>query len=136
MFVSGQRAPQVPSGNPPRYNLPEQEFIDELRKDGTPQEVLEHPELLQLMLPLFRANYRLSETYLYREERPLEVPISAYGGEQDAETSLEALEGWREQTAASFKLTLLPGDHHLLNSSRQRLLEELNRELAAIRTGT
>src|SRR5581483_12002019 len=49
LFVSGSPAPQIKDEDPPTYNLPEAEFIDEVRKlNGTPKEVLEHQELLQL----------------------------------------------------------------------------------------
>src|SRR5438105_12636226 len=43
LFVSGRRAPQVPSHERPTYELPDEEFIEELRRlNGTPSEVLEH----------------------------------------------------------------------------------------------
>ncbi|MGH9759831.1 MAG: thioesterase II family protein, partial [Blastocatellia bacterium] len=47
LFVSGRRAPHIPDTDPITYNLPEAEFIQELRKlNGTPKEVLDHEELM------------------------------------------------------------------------------------------
>ena len=44
--------------------LPEAEFIDNLRMlGGTPTELLEHEEILQLMLPTLRADFGAAETY-------------------------------------------------------------------------
>src|SRR5262245_34574163 len=84
LFVSGRRAPQIENNDPPTYNLPEGDFIQEIRHfNGTPQEVLEHPELMQLLLPVLRADFAVCETYTYTEEPPLECPISVFGGLQD-----------------------------------------------------
>ncbi|MEQ8964161.1 MAG: alpha/beta fold hydrolase, partial [Coleofasciculus sp. C2-GNP5-27] len=42
LFVSAHRAPQLPDPDPPIHNLPEPEFLDELRHlEGTPEEVLD-----------------------------------------------------------------------------------------------
>jgi medium-chain acyl-[acyl-carrier-protein] hydrolase len=133
LFVGGSRAPQAPINSSPKYNLPDAEFIAELRTmNRTPVEVLDHPELMKLMLPLLRADFELAETYVYRSELPLDVPISAYGGLQDHDTTEEELKGWREQTAARFKLQMFPGDHFFLHAAQADLAGEIYRELAAI----
>lgn len=133
LFVAGRRAPQVSVDRSPRYALPDEEFISELRKlNGTPQEVLEHPELVQLMLPLVRADFELDETYVYRAEPPLDVPLSAYGGLEDVDVAREQLESWREQTTASFDLIMFPGDHFFLHTSSSLLFQAINRRLARI----
>ena len=131
LLVSGRRAPHVPDTEPPTYDLPEPEFIEKLRQlNGTPQEVMEHAELMQLMIPLLRADFAISETYSYYEEAPLSCPISAYGGLQDTEVPRENLEAWREHTTAAFVLRMLPGDHFFINQSQSHLTWMVARELA------
>jgi medium-chain acyl-[acyl-carrier-protein] hydrolase len=131
LFVAGRRAPQLPSNPPLRHALPEGEFISELQRlNGTPREVLEHPELIQLMLPLLRADFGLDETYDYHSEQPLDVGLSAYGGIEDADVSRQELEGWREQTTASFELRMFPGDHFFLHTSPTLLFNAINQRLA------
>src|SRR6185437_8848497 len=72
LFISGRRAPQLPNDDPLSYNLPDTELRQELlRLNGTPKEVLEHPELMELMLPLLRADFSVVETYEYRPGVPL-----------------------------------------------------------------
>lgn len=130
LFVSGRRAPQRPASRPPTYDLPEPEFLEHLhRLNGTPKEVLEHPQLMQLMLPLLRADFAVSQTYVCREEPPLDCPITALGGTQDEEVGREDLEAWREQTTARFSLRLFPGDHFFLHTSQTELLDLISREL-------
>lgn len=130
IFVSARRAPQIPETDPLTYNLPEAEFIDELRRlNGTPQEVLEHPELLQLMMPILRADFSVCQTYEYTTEPPLDAGITAYGGVKDTDVSREQLEAWGEQSSAPLVLHMLEGDHFFIHSSQVQLLQSLTQEL-------
>ena len=130
LFVSGRRAPQIPNPNLPTYTLPEPAFLAELRRlNGTPEAVLENAELLQLLLPIVRADFEVVETYIYQAELPLECPITAFGGLSDAETKINELKAWANQTTAAFSLQMLIGDHFFLYSSKLRLLQCLAQEL-------
>jgi medium-chain acyl-[acyl-carrier-protein] hydrolase len=130
LFVSGHRAPQFSREESLSYNLPEPEFLEELRRiNGTPREVLEHPELIQLMMPLLRADFKVAQTYEYRPGPPLDCPITAFGGLRDEDVSQEQIAGWREQTRAEFSLHMFPGDHFFIHASEALLLEILSRKL-------
>jgi medium-chain acyl-[acyl-carrier-protein] hydrolase len=130
LLVSGRRAPQLPLRDPVIYNLPESEFLREIsRLNGTPREVIEHPELMQLMLPILRADFTVCETYDYAPEPPLGCRLSAFGRLQDHSVTRQDLEAWGEQTTSSFSLRLLPGDHFFLNTARPLLLQAVGREL-------
>lgn len=130
LFISGHHAPQIPDPNPPLHSLPEAEFMKELHSlNGTPRAVLEDPEVMRLLAPVLRADFAVSETYIYRAEPPLECPIVAFGGLQDDRLSRAHLDAWREQTIASFSLRMLPGDHFFLHASQPLLLQILSREL-------
>jgi medium-chain acyl-[acyl-carrier-protein] hydrolase len=130
LFVSGRRAPQIPMTEPPSYAMPEPEFYEKLRLlNGTPAEVLEHPELMELVLPLLRADFSVVETYAYTADAPLGCPITAFGGLQDHKVGREMLEAWREQTTSTFTLRMLPGDHFFLNVEQALLLNLLTKEL-------
>jgi len=130
LFVSGRVAPHIIEDDRHTHELPEPEFIEELRRlNGTPIEALEHPELMQLMTPLLRADFSVVGTYTYLPDLPLSCPITALGGLQDSEVSREQLEAWREHTTASFSLHMFPGDHFYLNTERPLLLRVLSRKL-------
>lgn len=130
LFVSGRRAPQVPLREPVTHDLPEPEFLVELaRLNGTPSEVLQNLELMQLILPILRADFALCETYTYVDEPPLDCPISAFGGLRDRKVTRQDLEEWRVQTSSSYLLRMLPGDHFFLNACQPLLLDLLTREL-------
>jgi medium-chain acyl-[acyl-carrier-protein] hydrolase len=130
LFVSAAHAPQIPARHRPIHALPDLEFLEELRRlNGTPEELLEHAELMQIMLPILRADFAVYETYAYSPEPPLTCCVSGLGGLQDRRVSRADLDGWREQTEASFSLRMFPGTHFFLNTAQQMLLEVLAQEL-------
>lgn len=131
LIVSGRRAPHLPAIKPPTHHLPEADFVAELRHlQGTPESVLQDPELLHLLLPLLRADFALCETYVYRPGSTLICPISALGGLQDREASREDIAAWSKQTTSvSFKLHFFAGDHFFLHKERAALLRILTQDL-------
>ena len=133
LFVSGSRAPQLPNTEPKSYDLPEAGFMNYLRRlNGTPTEILEHPELMELMLPVLRADFELVQTYAYTPDEPLACPITAFGGSLDKEVGRRRLQAWREQTATHFSLNMIPGDHFFIHASQTLLLAALSEELNKI----
>ena len=135
LFVSGCRAPQLRGGEPITYDLPDAEFIEYLRSlKGTPAEVFDHPELLELMLPLVRADFSVVETYQYRPGPALGCPVTAFGGESDEEVGVEGIKAWGEQTSGRFDARIMPGDHFFLNDppTRSLMLEVIASELARL----
>ena len=135
LFISACHAPQIPSAKPPIHSLPEAEFIEEMRRlNGTPKAVLEDREMMQILLPILRADFAVVETYAYTTDLPLKCPITAFGGLSDRVVSCDRLEAWREQTCASFTLHMLPGDHFFWQSSEQIFLRIFSRKLYQITT--
>jgi medium-chain acyl-[acyl-carrier-protein] hydrolase len=133
LFVSGRGAPQVVNGRYMIHNLPEAQLLTEVRRlNGTPPEVLADPELMELVLPLLRADFALCDTYVYEDDEPLVSPISAYGGLQDAEVSRAQLTEWGRQTFAAFRVSMFPGDHFFIHADVRLLLQTLARELQEV----
>lgn len=131
LFVSAHRAPQLPDTEEPLHALPEPELIEQLRKlNGTPPEILAHAELLELMLPVLRADFAACETYAYAPGPPLACPLTAFGGLRDPHVPREALAAWQTQTSGPFALRMFPGDHFFLSSDQQQLLAAIARDLS------
>ena len=130
LFISGHRAPQLPDPHPIIHHLPDIEFIAELRKlEGTPEEVLQNDELLELYLPLLRADFSMCEMYEYTAENPLDCSISVFGGLQDIRIQTEELRAWQMQTQQSFSLKMFRGNHFFLMTAKLFLLRAISRDL-------
>jgi len=130
LLVSGASAPQAICFRRCLHQLPDAELIETLREfNGTPREVFESRELMEIMLPIIRADFALGDTYTYSDEPALDCPLSVFGGIDDAHVPRAHLEAWRQQTSAEFSLWMLPGDHFFLHEERQRLLAIVSEDL-------
>ncbi|ARV58854.1 putative thioesterase [Nostocales cyanobacterium HT-58-2] len=130
LFVSGRRAPQISNPDPPIHTLSEPEFKEELcRLNGTPKAVLDNGELMELLIPILRADFAVLETYVYAPEPALDCPITVFGGLQDSEVSKDELQAWHYQTNTVFSWQLFPGDHFFIHSAQSLLLQSLSQEL-------
>lgn len=137
LFVSGRNATHVPMKHGSIHKMPDEEFLDALarRYGGLPQEILETPELLELYLPILRADLTLLETHCYQPCGPLACPISAFSGKDDANVSREGLEAWGEHTTGGFEMRWFDGGHfYLAGASRAALLELIRDRLEAVVT--
>jgi surfactin synthase thioesterase subunit len=134
LFVSGRWAPHLPNPDPPLYQKPDAEFIDTLRQqyNNMPDVVANDPELLEIFLPLLRADVTMLDTYAYSAGRPLDCPLTAYGGSDDQRVTRAALEAWCAHTTQSFHLQLFPGAHFYLQTERTQLLQAMSEELTAL----
>ncbi len=133
LFVSGHVAPQFGCTHDPIYDLPEQQFIEELRKlDGTPEAVLNNSELMQLIMPMLRADFEMNETYSYEPGSQLKCPISVYGGVHDKDVTQEKLAAWRELTSADSSIQMFAGGHFFLQTEQPVVLQSLSHELKKI----
>lgn len=112
------------------YTLLDEDFIAELKRyGGTPAQVLAHRELMELLLPVLRADFEMADMYRRAPEPRLALPFAVWGGQADADPSPQELEGWRALTSASFSLQLLPGGHFFLLSEGARFREGAERTL-------
>lgn len=133
LFISAHRSPELADTEPPTYSLPDDQFIAKLRKlNGTPKEVLEHPELLAYLIPFLRADFELCNTYTYHPGLTLTCPIWTFGGLQDPSVGVKELQGWEHQTTGQFNLQMLPGDHFFINTGQSLLLRLLTERLVEL----
>jgi len=133
LFVSGARAPQLRRNRHNIHDLPEDEFITELKTlNGTPPEVLENPELMRMISKTLRADFAIAETYSCFHAEPLNCPITVLGGLDDTLAAREDLEAWRVHTTGSFDLWQLPGDHFFIHTSDSLILRIVSRELTRL----
>ncbi|MEV0230697.1 alpha/beta fold hydrolase [Nonomuraea sp. NPDC050786] len=115
LYVSGCGPKPIP---PARRagELSDEQFIEKLRgMNGTPPEFFEDRDLVDLLLPAIRADFRLSEDSSVREGVRLPVPLTAFAGEHDPSAPPAEVERWREHAVAGFAFHVHPGDHFFIH---------------------
>jgi surfactin synthase thioesterase subunit len=130
LIVSGHGAASLPSSDRPVHASSDDEFLARLRElNATPPEVLETPELLELMMPILRADFRAAETYVPERRPRLDIPIVAYGGLLDPDVSRDQLLAWADETTAPCTVRMFPGDHFFLRTAPDHVVGTLVRDL-------
>lgn len=132
LFVSGRRSPHLPILESPLHRLPDQAFIQQIqqRYNGIPALILQDRELMELFLPILRADFELLASYRYEEDEPFNCALSAFGGLHDPQTTERDLTAWRSQTRKSFSLKMFPGDHFFMQNARPALVQALIQQLS------
>jgi len=129
LLVSAHTAPHLGLCRPVLHNLPDKEFVNALRRfAGTPDEAFENEDLMSIMMTALRADFEVDETYSYEEGKPLDCPISAFGGIDDPDVSQADVAAWKTHTSQEFSLQMMEGDHFFIFRSAdflQRLFQEL-----------
>src|ERR1035437_4562561 len=126
LISSGARAPQFRRRHVPPPAPSHEAFVEELRRlQGIPAEVLDDPALMRAILPALASDAALYRNYVYAEAPPLPIPVRAYGGADDPNVRRQHLDGWAEQTTASFAVRVFPGGHFYLTTAREPFLEAL-----------
>jgi surfactin synthase thioesterase subunit len=129
LFLSAARAPQLP----PResiHELPDQDFLNKLcQYNGMPDEVLRNADLMSVILPMIREDFRLFEQHCFHSAPPIPVPISVFGGLKDGNVPAGDLLAWFSQTNKGFRSRFLEGDHFFLFDARSKFVSYIVEDL-------
>jgi surfactin synthase thioesterase subunit len=129
LAIGATPAPRRHAGNPTR--LPaghgEQDLMNILRDyAGTPPEVFDNPEFLQLVLRVLEADFTLFDSY--RPQLPpkqVRCPLLAFGGAHDAVVPADDVAAWKECAAGPFDYQLLDSGHFFVESHASTVLDAL-----------
>lgn len=83
-------------------------------------------ELLDLVLPVMRGDYRAIETHVPLPGRvPIDAPITAFTGTGDTELRPGDADAWAGETTSTFEQRAFPGGHFYLIEQRDAVLAAL-----------
>ncbi|MBO4205832.1 thioesterase II family protein [Micromonospora echinofusca] len=132
LFASGRRAPSTVR-HETNHLLPEPQFIAELHKlEGTEASLLADDDLLRMILPALRSDYRAIETYQRHDEAKVDCPIVALLGDIDPKVTAAEARVWEKHTTRSFTLRLFPGGHFYLNTHAADVIRLIADHLTAV----
>jgi medium-chain acyl-[acyl-carrier-protein] hydrolase len=117
LFVSGYPAPHLPkrASSPVVHALTDDQLAALVATlHGTPPDVLASQELMRLLLPVFRVDFGLCESYSYTPRTKLSIPLTALTGADDLEASPDLVSAWGELTTGDFCRRTFRGGHFYL----------------------
>lgn len=114
LFASGRAAPSC-QRKEFTHLLDDSSLLGEMQKlGGTDRRLLDDDELMQLMLPVIRADYQALASYRYAPGPPLSCPVTAINGQDDPKVSRQTASAWNEHTTGIFRSLTLRGGHFYL----------------------
>ena len=134
IFFSGRGAPYTQGKEDKEYHkLPDDEFKEEVLKlGGTPKEFFEHPELLDLFLPLLKNDFKLAERDKTKVEiKPLPFDITVFLGKEEDLTP-EQIDSWKNYTSENCTIHYFNGGHFFLNEKVKEVVENINHTVKLI----
>ncbi|WP_299538172.1 thioesterase II family protein [uncultured Streptomyces sp.] len=132
LFASGRRAPVAARDE--RVHLRDDDgLIAEIKRlNGTESQVLDDDEILRMVLPSIRADYKAAETYRYRPGPQLATPVIALTGDSDPKATTDEVRRWAEHTDGAFDMVVYPGGHFYLNAHAPAVIDEIAGRLAPV----
>jgi len=126
LFISASLAPHLCRRDTSRAQLSDAELLRLLEGfGGTPREVLQHPELRDMVLSILRADFNLIDEYSVPDGYTTRLPITAYAGTMDNNVSLDRIMAWDRWATDDFSLYPFEGGHFYLVRQRRPLIESL-----------
>lgn len=123
LILSAKQAPHLPYLHR-LFDLPRERFLLALRElNGTPDEILQNEELLDIVVSVLRNDLEMAFNYRYAGAPLRDVPILALGGEDDPHVESESILAWKEH-AERFSSRIYPGGHFYIQQESKDAVRE------------
>ncbi|HEY5759113.1 MAG TPA: alpha/beta fold hydrolase [Steroidobacter sp.] len=128
LFASASPAPSSDGWKFSSSRSDEALLRDLHRYGGTPDDVLESPEMLRMAMDVLAADYVLCNSFDYRGPAHLPVPLRIFAGRDD-DVRQEQLAAWRRETTGSFSLHWFDGGHFYLRPHEKQVVRLIEQQL-------
>jgi surfactin synthase thioesterase subunit len=133
LFASGRRAPSRFQEEENVHRGGDRALLSEMKRlAGTDSRILGDDEMLQMILPALRNDYRAAESYRPDRYQRVKTPVTALTGDADPKAALDSVRAWAEHTSGAFRMEVYPGGHFYLVGQAPQVVEEIRTTLADI----
>lgn len=116
------------------HKLNDHDLIEKLKIIGNiPDEIAQNEDYLDIIIPIFRNDLYLCDTYHLDNMEILDIPINVYGGTFDSVADAEQLEKWKAFSSEKVRITLFSGDHFYFEKNKLSFMFDFSRCLEAIK---
>ncbi|REK76184.1 thioesterase [Paenibacillus paeoniae] len=132
-FLSGRGAPHCELEQQRRlHELPDDKFLDEVKGlGGMPAELFQHRELLNLFLPILRADFKLVGEYEPQKRKPLPLRLTILSGKEDS-TVKGLLSEWEPYATGGCDRVLFEGGHFFVHEQEKDVVSLINKTLTEV----
>lgn len=127
-IFSGRVAPGIDFPGPKLSGLEDKEFLDKFCAfQALPSEVLDNEKILELVLPVLRADVQMSEQYQYKIRKPAQCDFYIFYGKDDCLVTEEGINRWEDETEKTIEITCFPGGHFYFKEYKELFTEKVNK---------
>lgn len=129
LVVSAHGAPStLDLDRPDLTQIDEEALIGHLLgMDTVPVEVSKDPKLVNLMLPILKADFEILSTYFPQAQAPLACPLLACGGNVDQLIAPDDIAMWKNYTVGPCTLRMYDGEHFYFSAQPGPFAGDLQR---------
>lgn len=132
-IASGSGSPTVKSHMYDKFPLNQQQVVEELLfLKGTPKEVLNNKELMNMFMPTLMADFNLVAGYCETSGFTTDIPLCLMAGQHDERVDISRLDEWKEVFTGKYTLHIVDDEHFFIETSRDwyiDVVEEVLNEL-------
>ena len=134
VFFSGRVPPFVPNDCEWTHTLPDAEFIQRVcDMGGTNPAVFEDKDLLEVILPVLRADYGIIERYCHQGEIVMfDCQMAILHGRHDAYAEKTMMQRWQECARKGYTFHEFDGDHFFIQPFKAEITELIQRTLVTL----
>lgn len=129
LILSAKSPPHVATEKRHISGLPAHQFIEELKRlNGTPRELLENPEIMELLLPMLRADFALSEHLRFENNAQLSCAAQVFFSRLD-DIPIPNIRAWQDLFSSPISFAEFEGGHFFLHEQQDIVLKRLSQVL-------
>jgi surfactin synthase thioesterase subunit len=130
LFITGTTGPSSLSRTQKkRHLLDKKAFIEEVRNlNGSPDEILQNDELLDYIEPILRADFKVTENYVYSADECLDIPMTVITGTKE-DMKMEDIYLWQKETKVAVDFRRMPGHHFFIYKYPYEIIQIIAKKL-------
>lgn len=131
IFFSGRNAPQNRLNRTSIHRLPDEQFLHAVMSyGGNTHEIIHNQELLNLFLPILRADFKVSETYDHQEKKEkIASDITVINGRNDHSATMYDMSEWRYYAGGAATFHTVDGGHFFIIENYGPVVDIINHTL-------
>ncbi|WP_428242427.1 thioesterase II family protein [Gynuella sp.] len=130
LFVSAVRSPNLPRNRDNLHQLPDAEFLEKMAElGGTDEAALHNKELMELLLPALKADFKMIETCPPADPVPLDIHASLLFGKSDfPDTEVQHL-SWQKHFHKTPECHVFDGGHFFIHDYTRDIVDIIYKRL-------
>lgn len=127
VICSASPPPGTSSVTHPKHQMSDPELLQHIKEmEGTPKQIIENKEFMDLLLPILRADYKVIETYQLPSRQKLRCSASVFYGDSDVALLKNDLASWEALFSGCVDEMKFNGGHFYFENGFSELVRQIN----------